>query len=108
MTVRAVRKMAHHVRDIRGTADEEITDEGLWRLAQQENRLLITTDKGFSLHRNEPHNGILIVRLRKPNRHKIHQRVMLAMQQFDEGQWPGLLVVMRDQVQSTWTSTRRE
>ena len=79
-----------------------MSDNVLWHRIQREGRLLITTDKRFAQYRNEPHHGILIVRLRQPNRHRIHQRVMRAITQFDVEEWPGLLVVMRDTVQSMW------
>jgi len=102
MTVRALREEGHDVLDIRGTPDEGIEDEILWNMIQKEGRLLITTDKGFTQHRNDPHHGILIVRLRQPNRQKIHQRVMQAIAQFEAEAWSGLLVVMRDVVQSVW------
>jgi len=100
MTVRALREMGHDVLDIRGTADEGVTDDDIWKIIQRERRLLITTDKGFTQRRSERHHGILIIRLRQPNRRKIHQRVMQAMARFAEEEWPGLLVVMRDLVQS--------
>ena len=102
MTVQALRELGHNVLDIRGTADEGMVDDALWELAQREGRLLMTTDKGFTPHRDELHHGLLIVRLRQPNRHKIHQRVMQAMAQFATEEWPGLMVVMRDTVQSVW------
>jgi len=76
MTVQALREMGHDVLDIRGTPNEGMTNEALWEMVQREGRILITTDKGFTQHRDEPHHGILIVRLRQPNRWKIHQRVM--------------------------------
>jgi uncharacterized protein with PIN domain len=79
-----------------------MADDTLWEMVQREGRLLITTDKGFTQHRDELHYGVLIVRLRQPNRHKIHQRVMRAMAQFTVDEWPGLMVVMRDTVQSVW------
>jgi predicted nuclease of predicted toxin-antitoxin system len=106
MNVQALREMGHEVLDIRGTVDEGVVDEALWEISQQEGQLLITTDKGFTEHRNELHHGILIVRLRQPNRSKIHQRVMQAINRFDEKEWPGLLVVMRDMVQSVWRAKR--
>jgi hypothetical protein len=62
--------------------------------------MLVTTDKGFSEHRDEQHGGILVVRLRQPNEQRIHARIMAAFRQFAESDWPGLLVVMRDAVQS--------
>ena len=61
-----------------------------------EGRVLITTDRGFTEHRRSEHHGILIVRLRQPNRCRIHQAVMLAIERFPELKWPGLLVVVRD------------
>ena len=102
MTLRALREMGHHVLDIRGTENQGIDDDVLWKIAQKEGRLLITTDKGFAQYRNDSHHGILIVRLRQPNRHKIHQRVMQAMACFASEGWHGLLVVMRDKFQSLW------
>jgi predicted nuclease of predicted toxin-antitoxin system len=101
-TVLALSEAGHDVLDIRGTRDEGMEDETLWDRIKREERLLITTDKGFSQYRNEPHNGILIIRLRQPNRKKIHQRVMQAIDQFKAQEWLGLLVVMRDVVQSSW------
>lgn len=62
----------------------------------------VTTDKGFVNYRRESHFGILVVRLHQPNERKIHERVMTAIGQFAEKDWNGLLVVMRDVVQSTW------
>lgn len=52
--------------------------------------------------------GILIVLLRQPNRAKIHKRVMQAIAQFKAEEWPGLLVVMRDAVQSVSRAKKGE
>ncbi len=71
----------------------------------KDERLLITTDKGFVDYRRESHHGILIIRLRQPNERKIHDRVMRAVQQFAQDDWEGLVLVMRDVVQSTWRAT---
>lgn len=108
MTVKALRALGHDVLDIRGTVNEGMPDEDLWEMVQQEKRMLITTAKGFARYRDQPHHGILIVRLRKPNRHKIHESVMQAMTQFRAEEWPGLLIVMRDLVQSVWRKSKRE
>src|SRR5262245_58970199 len=69
-TVQELRKLGHDVLDIRGTSDQGLDDEVLWTRLMKENRLLITTDKGFAQHRQEAHCGILIVRLRQPNEAK--------------------------------------
>lgn len=97
--------MGHDVLDIRGTNDEGISDELLLKRACEEGRLLITTDRDFASFRDREHYGILIITLRKPNRKKINKRVVEAMEQFPDNQWPGLLVVMRDKTMSTWSRT---
>ena len=99
-TVAELRALGHDVLDIRGTAAQGMDDDMLWARVLREGRLLVTTDKGFAQHRQEAHPGLLIVRLRQPNEANIHDRVMRAMRQFPEAEWPGLLVVMRDTIQS--------
>ena len=100
ITIRELRAMGHDVLDIRGTARQGMFDDELWPFAQTEQRMLITTDKGFVEHRAEKHCGILVVRLRQPNEQRIHARILAAFREFAEADWPGLLVVMRDTVQS--------
>jgi predicted nuclease of predicted toxin-antitoxin system len=101
MTVEHLRELGHSVRDIRGTAGQGLTDSNLWSAALHEGRLLITTDKGFTQYRAVSHHGILIVRLRQPNRLKIHNSVLRALERFTDSDWPRLLVVMRDATMST-------
>ncbi len=108
ITVEELRLKGFDVTDIRGSAEQGITDEVLWKKAQQDKRLFITTDKGFSIHRDEAHHGILIVRLKQPTRLKIYQRVMQAITKYSEQQWHGLMAVMRDVVQSFWMSRQKE
>ena len=101
ITVENLLAMGHDVRDVRGTAQQASSDDALWQIAVAEKRLLITTDKGFTANRTQPHYGILVVRLRQPNRLKINNSVMQGLQRFGEEEWPGLIVVVRDQVLST-------
>jgi predicted nuclease of predicted toxin-antitoxin system len=108
ITVETLRKSGHDVKDIRGTKDEGISDDEIWQLTQAERRLLITTDKGFSRFRNQSHYGILIVRLRKPNQQKIHERVIGTINQIKEDEWKGLIVVVRDSVRSIWKATKSQ
>ena len=104
ITVEELRLKGFDVADIRGSSEQGMPDEQLWLKVQEEKRLLITTDKGFSNYRNEAHHGFLIIRLRQPTRLRIHQRIMQAITRYPEEQWPGLIVVMRDNVQSSWRS----
>ena len=100
ITVNELRTLGHDVLDVRGTPQQGMEDDELWRLAQADQRLLITTDKGFAEHRDEAHHGILVIRLRQPNEQRIHARAMAGFRQFKESDWRGLLVVVRDAVQS--------
>jgi len=104
-SVQELHRMGHDVLDIRGTPDEGMSDELLLKRACKEGRLLITTDRDFATFRDRKHFGILIITLRRPNRQKLNKRVVEAMKQFSAGQWPGLLVVMRDRTMSTWGQT---
>lgn len=106
MTVAALIGLGHDVRDVRGTASEGISDASLWQVAQGERRLLVTTDKGFAVHRQRDHSGVLVVRLRQPNRQAIHNRVLLALARFSEEKWPGMIVIMRDRAVSIWPRLR--
>jgi predicted nuclease of predicted toxin-antitoxin system len=108
MTVQALRGAGHDVRDIRDTALQGSIDDDLWRITQSDERLLITTDKGFAQHREENHRGLPIVRLRQPNRNKIHQRVLQTMTRFSDRAWIGLTVVVRDASQSVWQANKSQ
>ena len=107
LSVSELRRLGHDVSDIRGTNDKGMSDELLWKKACDVHRLLITTDKGFSQHRNKNHNGILIITLRKPNTNKINARILQALKRFSLKQWRNLLVVMRDDVIGIWHGAHR-
>ncbi len=70
VTVNSLRDMGYEVLDIRGTDEEGMLDEDIWKKILHEQRMMITTDKGFTQYRNYPHFGILIVRLKQPNSQK--------------------------------------
>jgi len=88
ITVEELRRRGNEVLDIRGTSSQGMPDAQLW------------ADKGFADHRDDAHHGILIIRLRQPNENRIHTRIISALDQYPEESWPGMLVVMRDNVQS--------
>ena len=96
MTVLELRGRGYDVLDFRGTQREGAPDSEVWSIAQKESRLLITTDKAFAQLRQSEHSGVLIIRLRQPNRYRIHQRVIQALDHFPETDWAGKIVIMRD------------
>jgi len=102
VTVYALRQNGHDVKDIRGTEAEGMPDSDLWKIAEQEGRLLISTDKGFVNYRNEIHHGIIVVLLKRPNTRSIYERIMKVITQYSDAAWKNMLVVIRDTIQSTW------
>lgn len=71
----------------------------VWEAAQRERRFLITQDLDFSdIRRFLPgtHHGILVVRLAKPGRLALHQRVVDLFGTEDVGAWAGSFVVATD------------
>ena len=95
-TVSELKHRGHDVLDLRGTSKEGLPDSEIWEIANKESRLLITTDKGFAQYRRSGHPGVLIIRLREPNRRRIHQRILQAIDRLPEADWPGKIVIMRD------------
>jgi len=67
--------------DVRTVHDEQLVghaDEDIWHATQEESRFLITQDLDFSDSRAfapGTHHGILVVRLRAPNRRNLIERV---------------------------------
>jgi len=74
-----------------GHADREI-----WEATQKESRFLITQDLDFSdLRQFTPgsHHGILLVRLRSPNRRDLIERIGELLQKENVIEWTGCFVV---------------
>ncbi len=88
----------HDVLDIRGTSVEGSDDDVIWEIAKREERFLITTNKGFNFNRDKPHFGVLIVKLRKPNRLKIHDRILYALNKYSQENLREKIIVARDNV----------
>ena len=105
ITVRELKAREHNVVDIRNTEQEGIPDKEVWANAQEQKRLLITTDKGFFQYRNVTHFGIIIIRLKKPNRIKIHERILYAITRLPESDWQNKIVMIKDNVLSSWKNT---
>jgi hypothetical protein len=98
----ALRSSGHDVRQIAGTPEAGLEDDAIWRLAQAEGRLVLTSDRAFARRRNEPHFGMIVVRLRQPNREDFRRRTLDAVCEAPSDEWPGLLVVVRDRAQTLY------
>jgi predicted nuclease of predicted toxin-antitoxin system len=72
------------------------SDREIWETTQKESRFLITQDMDFSdLRKFVPgsHHGILLVRLRSPNRRDLIERIEELFQKENVSKWAGCFVV---------------
>jgi len=87
----------HH--DVHTVAEENLSggsDREVWEAAQRDVRFLITQDLDFSdLRRFAPgtHSGILLVRLRSPDRESLIRRIRELFQHEEASRWTGCFVV---------------
>ena len=96
-------RIATLLKDLRHDAhtlhDESLTghaDREIWEAAQKESRFLITQDLDFSdLRQFAPgsHHGILLLRLRSPNRSDLIERIGELFQKENVSEWAGCFVV---------------
>lgn len=85
--------------DVHTLLDERLlgrADAEIWEVTQRESRFLITQDLDFSdLRQFAPgsHRGVLLVRLRSPNRGELMKRVEELFRNENVGEWTGCFVV---------------
>jgi predicted nuclease of predicted toxin-antitoxin system len=97
--VPALGALGHDVDTVRA---EELTgraDHDIWSAAQAARRFLITQDLDFSdMRRYVPgtHAGLLLVRLPRPGRNTLFERVSAVFQTEQVTDWTGCLVVATD------------
>jgi len=97
--VAILRKLGHDADSVR---DEKLgggTDEQVWQATQREERFLITQDLDFSdVRRFSPgtHAGVLLIRLRAPERQVLVDRVEKLFQNEFVNRWAGCFVVLTE------------
>ena len=80
-----------HEEKLSGHSDKEV-----WEAAQKESRFLITQDLDFSDSRKfapGSHHGILLVRLRSPNRRALLERIKEIFEKENVSDWNACFVV---------------
>jgi predicted nuclease of predicted toxin-antitoxin system len=91
-----LRSLTHDVHTVVEEGLSGCEDSELWKVAQSESRFLITQDLDFSdARRFTPgtHKGLLLVRLRSPDRMSLIRRVQDVFQREDVNAWNGCFVV---------------
>ncbi len=92
----ALKELGH---DVHTAYEERLAghpDKEIWGATQKESRFLITQDLDFSDLRRfvlGSHHGILLVRLRAPNRRSLTIRIEELFQEENVSEWAGCFVV---------------
>ena len=92
--------LGHNVDTVRTEQLTGRADPDVWSAAQAAQRFLITQDLDFSdVRRFTPgtHAGLLLVRLTRPGRHVLFERVLTVFQTEKVEEWTGCLVVATEQ-----------
>jgi len=90
-----LRELGHDVHTPRDEGLRSAPDSAIWETAQREQRFLITQDLDFSdARRFAPgtHQGLLLVRLNKPSRRALADRIHMLFRDEDVSSWAGCLV----------------
>jgi len=91
--------LGHDVDTVRSEGLIGINDFVVWDAAQSAKRFLVTQDLDFAdMRRYEPgaHAGLLLVRLAKPGRDSLFERVSTLFSTEPVEEWCGCLVVATD------------
>ena len=94
--VETLATLGHDTHSVTGEDLTGCTDIDVWRAAQEEQRLLITQDLDFSdIRRFKPgtHAGLLLVRLTRPGRQGLADRVYELFLTEDTSSWSGCFIV---------------
>lgn len=97
--VPVLRALGHDLDTVRAERLTGRADLHIWGAAQAATRFLITQDLDFSdLRRYTPgtHAGLLLVRLTRPGRNAVFERVSAIFETEDVSNWTGCLVVATD------------
>ena len=92
-------KEGHNVIDIRGTELEGSSDEIIFEKAQENQSILLTTDKDFFHtipHLYKEHCGVIIFNLSQPNRNNILEKLKWVLGTINLNNFHSNLLLLRD------------
>jgi predicted nuclease of predicted toxin-antitoxin system len=91
-----LKNLGHEVHTVHEERLAGRPDGEVWEATQKESRFLITQDLDFSDSRKfapGSHHGILLIRLRSPNRRALTERIEEMFRKEDVSEWVGCFVV---------------
>ena len=89
----------HEWADIRGTDQEGSDDATIFRMAQQQGAVFLTTDRDFFHtvpHLEKSHYGVVVVALRQPDRQSILRRLDWFLDHFGDTDLENKVFELRD------------
>ena len=92
-------ELGHQVIDIRGTEFQGADDSYLFEIAQQQQAILLSTDRDFYHtvpHKFEAHFGAIVIALKQPNRQAILARLRWVVAQGLINNLQNKVVLIRD------------
>ena len=94
-----LQEYGHEVLDIRGTSKEGLSDLEIFKLAQKNKSIFLTTDKDF-FHtipfQFDHHFGVIIVALNQPNGLAINSKLEWFLENFDFQNIKSKVVLLKD------------
>lgn len=89
----------HTVFDIRATEYEGSDDNTIFKMAQKEKAIFLTTDKDFyhtipTTHEN--HCGVIVIALHQPNRFNILEKLEYILEKYDLSKIDSKVLLLRD------------
>lgn len=92
-------ELGHQVIDIRGTEFQGADDSHLFEIAQQQQAILLSTDRDFYHtipHKFEKHFGVIVIALKQPNRQAILARLRWVVSQSFLDNLHNTVILIRD------------
>ena len=97
---RILKEHGHEIFDIRGTSKEGLTDLEIFKLAQREKAIFLTTDKDFFHtipYQFEEHFGVVIIALKQPSGELINSKLNWFLKNFDFQYIKSKVILLKDQ-----------
>jgi predicted nuclease of predicted toxin-antitoxin system len=95
-----LQELGHQIIDIRGTSKEGLSDLKIFKLAQDEKAIFLTTDKDF-FHtipfQFDEHYGVVIIALRQPSGALINSKLEWFLTNFDFKYIKSKVILLKDQ-----------
>ena len=92
-------KEGHKIVDIRGTDQEGLEDEELFKIVQKNKAIFLTTDKDYFHtipYLFKSHLGVIIITLKRPNRRNIIDRLKWLLSNIDLELMKNKVILLKD------------